>query len=341
MPIIHMNLKLHRLAGTLLAIAGACSLLESAQAGSSTFTDTNRDLMLVFRKTGFDGSQDVGQYVYEIDIGQASIYYGATRGSSIPITAYTASQLTNLFDNLNDFSWSVSSCVPNYGDSGDPSKPIATLWVTDPRPVPTISPSPWVRESVYTQGGAAAEIESILSGATTYAASATNSTYNTSTARAIPYGNGNNANGYLTGVGNFDGNFQGNVENTTPPTFTTAGSPSASDFYELQPGSGTGTYLGYFQLATNGTMTFYALPLALPPPNLSLVLSNPGTINISFLSTSNGTYTLHYTNSVGLASGVSTWPAVSTNIVGDGTVKTFQQPINGTGIGTFYSVSVH
>ena len=49
-----------------------------------------------------------------MEIGQASIYYGATAGSTIPITAYSATaQLGTLFDSLNDLSWSVGGCVPN------------------------------------------------------------------------------------------------------------------------------------------------------------------------------------------------------------------------------------
>jgi hypothetical protein len=53
-------------------------------------------------------------------------------------------------------------------------------------------------------------------------------------------------------------NFQGNVENTTPSTFTSGGSPSISDFYALVPASGSGNYLGYFSLTTSGALTFNA-----------------------------------------------------------------------------------
>jgi hypothetical protein len=342
MPINYMKLHLQGMAGTLLSIAASCSLFQSVQAGPSTFTDTSRDLMLVFRKTGFDGSFDVGQSVFEVDIGQASIYYGATPGTHIPITAYSAgTQLTNLFDDLDDFSWSISGCVPNYGDSGDPSKPITTLWLTDPRAVPSTPNTSWSRQGTYTQGAAGAHIESILAGALTYAATATNSQDNTSTALAIPYGSGYNANSYLTAVGNFGGTFPGDVENTTLPTFTTDGLPSISDFYELQPGSGQGTYLGYFELSTNGGLTFYAGPLSVsyPAPTLSVSTVGSGNVNILFLSTANGTYTLYYTNAAGLTSPVSTWATVGTNIIGDGTVKSFQQTIGAAG--AYYMIGVH
>jgi hypothetical protein len=60
--------------------------------------------------------------------------------------------------------------------------------------------------------------------------------------------------------GDFAGTFQGNIENTTPAGFLTNGAPVRSDFYQLKPGSGSGTYLGYFQLGNNGSMTFTTVP---------------------------------------------------------------------------------
>ncbi len=324
------------MAGLLLSAAGVFTLLSSAQAGPSTFTDNDGDLMLVFRKTGFDGSGDVGSYVYEVDIGSASTYTTATPGSSIPVSTYSAANLNTLFDSLNDFSWSVSGCIPNYGGAGVAS----TLWVSDPRPVPSSPAIPWKREGTYTQGGSAAYIESILSGAATYAAVTTNSTYNTLTSLAIPYANGDSANGYLGAIANFDGNFQGDIENTTPPTFSTDGLPSRSDLYELVPGSGAGVDLGYFELSTNGSLTFYAAggAASYPAPILTVTAASR-TVNISFASTAGGTYTLFYTTAAGLGSPVSTWSKGGSAIIGDGTVKTFQQ--SATGAGTFYAVGVH
>jgi len=61
-------------------------------------------------------------------------------------------------------------------------------------------------------------------------------------------------------AGNFSGTFSGNAENTTPSGFASLGQPIRSDLYELQPGSGQGNYLGYFQLNTDGSMFFSAVP---------------------------------------------------------------------------------
>jgi hypothetical protein len=231
--------------------------------------------------------------------------------------------------------------VPNAGDSGDPSKPTRTLWVTEPRQNPDRAASPaWYRSSSFTQGQADSKINSILNNAATWATTAAaDSVTNSATAVAIPYGNVYNANGSLGGGGNYLGTFQGNVENTTPSDFDSAGSPSRSDLYELQPGSGSGTYLGYFELSPTGSLTFYAMPYPAPTPSVTIVGSS--TINVSFLSSANGTYTLYYTGAAGLSTPVSTWQTISTNIIGDGTVKSFQQAIGGAGTSTYYSVGVH
>jgi len=334
-----MKYKLHLMAAALLAIAGFCSLAESVQAGA--FADQSRDLILTFRKTGNDGGT-VGTVVVEVDIGQASIYYGAARGSSIPITSYNVtSQLTGMFDSLNDLSWSIGGCVPNAGDSGDPTVPISTLWVTDPRQNPTIPASPaYQRAGRFTQAQPDGKINSILDNAATWAATVpADSVTNSSTVAAIPYGDVYNANGSLGGNGNYLGTFS-IVENTTPATFSTDGTNSISDFYQLEPGSGPGTYLGYFALSPSGILTFYAVPLSYLAPTLSVSTAGSSNVLISFQSATNGTYTLHYiTNAGGLTAPVSIWPTVSTNIIGDGTLKSFQQPISGTG--AFYSVSVH
>jgi len=161
-------------------------------------------------------------------------------------------------------------------------------------------------------------------------------TTNTATAVTIPassiYCGGYSGLGIL---GNYLGTFQGVVENTTPAAFTYGTAPSRSDLYELQPGSGPGIYRGYFELGTDGSMTFTAGYY--PSPNLSIA-TNSGNANISFQSSWGWTYSLYYTNAAGLSSPVSTWPVLSTTIVGDGNVDQFQMPVSGTTM--FYAVSV-
>jgi hypothetical protein len=338
-----MKLNLHGKAALLLSVVGSCALSDGVLAAPSTFTDNNRDLILTFRKTGFDGTGTAGSVVFEVDIGQASIYYNATPGHPIPVTAYDkTAQLGTLFDSLNDLSWSVGGCVPNTGDNGDPSKPARTLWLTDPRiGDPGVSQAPWVRKSTYTQGQTGSHVQAILINAGYWAhAYPGDPVTNSSTALAIPTGNGYNAGGSLGAVGNYLGTFAGDVENTTPPAFTLESNPSQSDFYELQPGGGVGKYLGYFELDNDGSMTFYPqVAIAYPAPTLSIAPDGAGNVRISFQSTANGTYTLHGTNDAGLTTPVGSWPTVGSVIIGDGGIDTFTQPI-GAG-NTYFSVTVH
>ncbi len=48
-----------------------------------------------------------------------------------------------------------------------------------------------------------------------------------------------------------------------PSNFTTAGAVVRSDFYQIPPSDSGGAvkYLGYFELSTNGVMTYVAYPL--------------------------------------------------------------------------------
>ena len=330
------------MAGLLLSITGSCALLQSVQA---QFTDTSRDLILTFRKIQ---PGDVGSVDLEIDIGQASIYYNATPGSTIPITAYNTNQLaaalpeqyTGFPGTMNNLGWSVIGDVSPFGDSGNPAIPTRTLWLTAPCPDANTPATPWQRESIYQQGPSALKIETIRNNALTWGpANPSDSVTNTPTVAAISTGNQYCDNPTLGSVGNF-GTFQGDVENTTSGSFGYLTAPARSDFYQLEPGSGPGTYLGYFELTTSGTLTFYAAAVvSYPAPTLTVSNDHAGHVLISFPSTAGATYTLHYTGATGLKTPVTSWTTYGTTITGDGTVKSFQQPISGTA--TFYSVSVN
>jgi hypothetical protein len=327
-----MKSNLPRIAGLLLSLAGSCALLQSAEA---QFTNIqSRDLIVTFRKTGADGSKDSSPIDFEVDIGQASTYYGAGAGSTLNISQYTASQLAGRFDSLNDLSWSVSGCVVPAGDGGDASKPPRTLWLTDPRSNPNALSAAWVREGAGSQGSVANKINSIMIQAANFGASfPSNPATNSATAGAIPISSGDGADSYIGPYGNYDGTFlgsgfSGDVENTTPATFTLGSTPSRSDFYELQPGSGAGAYLGYFELSTSGALSFHAgAPLIQP----TLTITSDGTYAyISFPSQANVTYTLYSTTDSGLVGGPipgSGWTNQGSQ-TGTGSTIQFQQTLN-------------
>jgi hypothetical protein len=325
----------------LASVAGSFCLLQDVQANTPIFVYGGSDLMLCFRKDGNDGLGTIGQNVIEVDIGAASTYYGAAIGSTVPVTHYSTS-LLGAFDSINDLSWSVSGCVPYAGFAGDTNS-AETLWVTDPRPAAQMLAAPWVANGANGQALAANEIASIEFNAGQYSAGVSSGAQNTGTAIVIPVGQTPDfsCDANLGSEGNFNGRFQGIVETITPPDFTSGTeSPSRADFYGLTPSTGgahpAGTYLGYFELKSNGSMVFYRL--AGPPPIISVSVAD-GTSTISFQTAVGATYTLYYTNATGLSSPVNTWTKYPTTVSGDGTVKSFQVPA--AGANTFYSVQDH
>lgn len=324
------------------SVAGWLCLLQNLQANTPIFTYGGRDLILCFRKDNADGFGTTAQSAIEVDIGPATNYYGAAIGSVRTISQYSTS-LLNSFDSLNDMSWSVSGCVPYAGDGGDPAIYPDALWVTSPRPDGQDVAAAWVDNSTNAQALAANEISSILFNAGQYSATVAAGPQNTGTAIVIPVGNTPDfsCNAYLGTSGNFSGRFQGTVETTTPPDFTSAGSlPSRSDFYQIQPAPShthpAGAYLGYFELKTDGSMVFYRLAAA--PPAITVTVSG-NTSTISFPSATGATYTLHYTNAAGMSAPISAWTTLPGNVSGDGTVKSFQ--VTTTDANRFYSVQEH
>jgi hypothetical protein len=317
----------------LSSVATSFLLLQNVQAQAPVFITTNRDLVLSFRKTGANN-------VLEIDLGQAKTYYTATPGTTKPVSQLSSTLLNSAFSgDLTSLSWSVAGSVLHVGDGGDASVPNSTLWVTAPRTDPATPATAWVRRSASAQGATATEINSILVDGSQYSGSTYGVTNSTATTTLVPAGNGFDAGSFLGASGNYLNTFQGDVENTTPSDFDTAGLPSRSDLYQLYPDS-TSTqppakYLGYFELEPAGTMVFVA-----GPPATTVSLSVAGnTSTVSFPTVGQGTYTLYYTNSAGLLSPIHTWATNSSVVIGDGKVDSFQQ--TSTDPNRFYSVGVH
>ena len=314
----------------LSSLAGSMLLIGSAQANQNVFVYQDRDLVVTFRSTS--AAADL-----EVDIGQASQFYSAAAGSTNHVTGYSASELNAAFPGLANLTWSAGGCVPPAGDSGDPSYPIGTLWMTSPRNVdPTVAAKPWVRNSTASQTATASKVKSLLSGARSYSGTIPTSAANTTSAVLIPTGNLFVADNYLGTGGNYNNTFQGDVENTT------AAVPSRCDLYQLVPDNTAtqpaGKYLGYLELETNGTMNFVAATGPAPAPSLSVSL-NAGVSTISFATFSGANYTLYYTNAAGLSAPTANWSTVTTNITGNGGVQSFQQPV--TDANRFFRVLAH
>jgi hypothetical protein len=277
-------------------MAGDFSALTSYNAG---------DVLVCFRKGGND---------LVVDAGPVSTFTGASHNTPIPITQYTGTQLGDV--GTNGVNWSVFTWQSDN-----------TLFVTRPRTSVNVQTTPWVEYSGSAQANTVARMVSIPKGA--YDEYGLNQIYPESIATAVveedvSSGNPNystpGAASYHEALAGsygslFNGTFQGNPENTTPGNFTISGKPIRSDFYQLSPASGfpSGTWLGYFELSTNGAMTFVAKPSTTPT---ILSISRSGdTSTITYKSGLYGTYTLHGTSDV--TAPIATWPAITTLASGD------------------------
>jgi hypothetical protein len=313
-----------------LILASIVSLIQTIQGQPFTWQDG--DVALGFRKTG----ANQGNYELVVDIGQATSYVHLSAGTTITVTNFTVAQLHDAFPTLNNLSWSVTG-----GNGGSVSGyPNLTLWLTVPRTDPTVQTTAIARQTSGNQQAALVQTQSILAGAQAISQSGVSNQDNTISLVREPINDDNNLTAFVSSkidatIATLRGTlWYANAEVTTPSTFN---SPVRSDFYEVRPlgfpdpntGSTTGDayYVGYFELGSNGVMTFTrgasVTPPSPPPPPQLTITGSGSTITISFATTNGATYSLYYTNSAGLTAPVSSWPVMSATIPGDGTTKSF------------------
>lgn len=243
--------------------APAVAVLLSGGAQAADFVYNPTDLLLGFRNGGAND--------FVVDLGPVTSWYAYSSlqpNTTYNITAYNGSQLTTVFGSLDNISFSAFADVRT---TTNPSFPIQTIWTTAPRMDINTQSDPLNQRSQFQQATTGAKIDGIANGAVTYSVLPDNTGVSTATALEIPSTWNANGTSYTIGVGpngNFNSTFPASVENTTPTGFATGGTPVVSDLYELQPGSGSGTYLGYFTLGTDGNMTFTTVP---EPGVLSLI----------------------------------------------------------------------
>jgi len=308
------------------------SLLPLVSIRAQTFTYTNCDLVAGFRLTG--GASDL-----VINLGSVASFESLPARSVLAITNLSATQLASALPSLDGVSWSVSGAMrgnTNY------SYPLQTLWVTAPRlNLYTAGPA-WVRQSVWTLGGAASQIDAIGVGAATYGNGQPAGPDNSSTGVLIPPASRYAYTSLVGSLGNFDGTFQGGAENTTPEDFDSAGLPSRSVLYRLLPATATsegapGVVLGFFDFKPDATLTFTAGP---PPEqtNIRGINVREAVATVEFPTVNLVGYRLRYTDSVGLATPISSWN-IGANIIGDGTVLSLQDT-NAASI-RFYTVEAY
>ena len=297
-----------------------------------------------------------------VDISNILTYARLPVGTVTNINYYSTNQLKDAFTNFPSIQWSVLATFQ--GSVAWSNYPAYTIWFTLPRTDPGTPTTPPARQSTSGNTPIRSGILAVGSGANqiSTALATTNSDNNTQLVLE-PVGANDPSQLYTqytysthvedpsdSTVANFGGQLSFSVENITGAPFTSA---VVSDFYQSVPtgkvdpttglSTGSATYLGYFTLNPNGTMTFTRQSSAVtnsPPPPPTLTITRSGTTStISFGTTNGATYTLYFTNSAGLKQPMSTWPSVSPSVSGNGSVNSFQDIT--TDPNRFYRVGAH
>jgi hypothetical protein len=318
--------KISLFLGVLLSV---CSLAEA-----QNFVANKGDLMLGFRKT------NGASFELVVNIGNVTNFTRLAAGTSTNIAGYAPSNVvTASFSSYNLVQWSVSSAFA--GSTPWAGFPASTLWFTRARTnVSNQSLAP-NRSAVGAQQSTRQTVLGIAWGAQTNSLNlgTTNSNNNTQRVRE-PAGDTSGLTALIGDpsdptYGDLGATVPFSVECTTPSSFSSA---VRSDLYQVVPSgsidpatgltTGTGYFVGYFQLNTDGTMTFTraTASVAPPPPPQLTIGQNGNNIIISFPSTNTATYTLLYTNNNGLAAPLSSW-AVGSSQSGNNSTLTFQDPI--------------
>jgi hypothetical protein len=305
-----MNIRIR----SLFLAATAALALVTPHANAAPFAYTNGDVIVTFYKNG--NTSDL-----EVNLGSITAFLAASPGSTTTFTTVSASALQTFVEpTLDGIAFSAIACT-RAGDNSTTISTANTVWATSPRAANNVQTTPWVRFSSSVLGNSAAVVATVGNSAVSYSGNSLGGIVgpnNETNLVVIPQGNLQSYVFNAGSVGTLKGTFQGDIEQLTPTGFAAGGVAVRSDLYQIVPGSGNATYLGYFQLAPSGVFTFTAAGGSTPPNPVTLAISRSGGMSsIQFVSQSGYQYTLRYTNSTGLSASIGSWPAAA--------------PVSGTG----------
>ena len=315
---------------------------------------TAGDVLVCFRYVN-PNSQALGAYELVVDCGSVATFTNMTAGQTKAITTFYSPSLLS-YVGTNNIYWSALAC---YSSADGKS---SAVWLTRPRSDLNTQSVPWLCKNTSTENLAGGQIDTIGNDALDISfinnTPAQSATYLVEHLNSAPgtsdfwsYSTMMGANEDL--AGNFWGDAGGNkvLEQGTPSSFTTAGQPVRADFYQLlstnlianPTNNQAGKYLGYFEFATNGVMTYTAgpSPTVLTAPRIVSFThtGNTSTIYFTTVSASSGTYnyTLRGTNSTGLSVATTSWPAIGSPIAGNGLTNSLSETTASTP--RFYTVT--
>ena len=304
--------------------AAALLLAASTQVQANTFAYANGDVLICFRKSP-SGANDL-----IVNAGTISYFTNLSANQKVNITAYTGTQLSQVC--TNNLAWSAFAYFDN---TASPSSLRNTIFMTNPRSDLNTQTTPYYCGTTSGQGLTVTKLGTIPAGAIN---NANYSTTNTSTAvlEAESYNQNNSAVSYAIALGStldYHQTFQAQPDQYTPANFTTHSVPVRADFYWMAPASGEpdAKYLGFFELSTNGMMTYTAYPSATvaTPVILSFTRVRNKTNTVTFTTGSSGTYTLRGTNILVSGTAKTNWPAIS-SVSGNGSPQSLVDVTTGS-----------
>jgi len=213
------------------------------------------DLLINFRvnNAGSPGAND-----YTMDLGNVSTFITAHSGQQFQITDFSAVS-SALGGNLNNVFWSAAATDGSAA---------ANIWLTSQRGAST-DPSTFDsyqldRKSNLSQGAARNGITSVGNN-TSLGSSISPTVVSTPDAANYSYHFFVTDNGTFSYTGAGSALTSGNgYEGVTGSSFSGA---NVLDFYALPSGSGKGTYLGYFELTSSGSLVWFDQASAVPEPS--------------------------------------------------------------------------
>ena len=297
---------------------GLIALLASFAAGEmmagnlTTYNPGGGNVLICFRK-----SADL-----VVDAGPISTYTGYAANSVHTISDYTASQLTSgiVSANVNGLFWGAFTWQSDN-----------TLYMSAPRGASSLSvqANAWIPSTAEGQSLTILRLAKIVVGAKAefaYDGASTTSAIITedNSVNNLNFNNGSSYRDAIFGQTSqafFNNTFQGVVEQKTPDgfgaanKFATGGKVQRADFYQLTPGAANAVWLGYFELNTNGVMSYVAYPSTQPVIQSISRSGNQTTIN--YTAGIYGTYTLRKNTSLNSGTPFASWTSVSTLTAGD------------------------
>ena len=316
--------------------AAAWLLAASTQVQANTFGYTNGNVLICFRKADPTTHNSLGGNDLVVNAGPIAYFTNLAPNTKVTITSYTGGQLGQVA--TNSIGWSAWA----FFDESLGATP-NTLFMTKPRASLNIQTTPYAIKSHNSYGYVIGDLGPIVKGAMD------NANYSTSNSplAVLESDSWNEGEGsslsYFSGLGptfDFYASFQADPEQYTAANFTTSGSPVRADFYWLYPSSAPNlkaTFLGYFEMSTNGVMTYtaYPSPSVDAPTILSFRRANT-TSTVTFTTGTAGTYTLRGTNSLTSGTSKTNWPAIS-SVAGDGSSHSLSDVTTSTG--KFYIIT--